>query len=157
MFLLCSHLSMPKNPQAALHHLSVGRRTGTRERIRPRGSLDTYVAGLPRLPAGEGRAWYGRQAMFRPREMVEKFEGRLAVVANAKENAEFAFWIGSGISRQTPNIDILVERAVDYKRERAVNPATAAADMAALEGSPTLAEVKPAKVQPQFTQPRANW
>jgi hypothetical protein len=29
--------------------------------------------------------------------------------------------------------------------------------MPALEESSTLAEVKPAKVQPQFTQPRANW
>jgi hypothetical protein len=117
--------------------------------------LDTDVAGLSRLPAGE-RAWYGRQAIFRPREMLAKFEGRFAVVANAKESAEFAFWIGSGISQQTPNVDILVERAVDYKRERAVNPATAAAGMPALEGSSTLAEVKPAKVQPQFTQPLAN-
>jgi hypothetical protein len=118
--------------------------------------LDTYVAGLSRLPAGEGRAWYGRQAIFRPREMLEKFESRFAV-GNAKENVEFALWSGSGISRQTPNLDILVERAVDYKRERAVNAATAAADMPALEESSTLAEVKPAKVQPQFTQPRANW
>jgi hypothetical protein len=54
--------------------------------------------------------------------MLEKFEGRFAVVADAKENAEFAFWIGCGISRQTSNLDILVERAVDYKRERAVKP-----------------------------------
>jgi hypothetical protein len=60
--------------------------------------LDTDVAGLSTLPAGEGRAWYGRPAIFRPREMLEKFKGRFAVVANAKENAEFTFWIGSGIS-----------------------------------------------------------
>jgi hypothetical protein len=89
--------------------------------------------------------------------MLEKFEGRFAVVAKAIEKAELAFWVASETSRRAPNLDILVERAVDYIRKRAVNPASAEADMPGLEESSTLAGVKPAKGEPQFTQPRANW
>ena len=90
-------------------------------------------------------------------EVLAKFEAEFAPVADAIENGEFALWIGSGISRQAPNLGNLIERAFDYIRERAFDPATAAAYMPALEEALGLAEVEPARVQAQYGQPLAVW
>lgn len=91
------------------------------------------------------------------REVLAKFEAEFATVANAVENGEFALWVGSGISRQAPNLGNLIERAFDYVRERAIVPATAAAYLPALEEALGLAEVAPANVQAQYGQPLAAW
>jgi hypothetical protein len=91
------------------------------------------------------------------REVLAKFEAEFAPVADAVENGEFALWVGSGISRQAPNLGNLIERAVDYIRERAIDSTTAAAYMPALEEALALAEVEPAQVQAQYGQPLAIW
>ena len=91
------------------------------------------------------------------REVLAKFEAEFARVADAVENGEFALWVGSGISRQAPNLGYLIERAFDYIRERAIDPAKAAAYMPALEEALGLAEVVPARVQAQYRQPLAVW
>lgn len=91
------------------------------------------------------------------REVLAKFEAEFARVADAVENGEFALWVGSGISRQAPNLGYLIERAFDYIRERAIDPAKAAAYMPALEEALGLAEVEPARVQAQYRQPLAVW
>lgn len=91
------------------------------------------------------------------REVLAKFEAEFATVANAVENGEFALWVGSGISRQAPNLGDLIERAFDYVRERAIAPATAAAYLPALEEALGLAEVVPVAVQAQYGQPLAAW
>ena len=91
------------------------------------------------------------------REILAKFEAEFASVANAVENGEFAFWVGSGISRQAPNLGNLIERAFDYIRERAIDPATEAAYMPALEEALGLAEVEPATVHVRYGQPLATW
>jgi hypothetical protein len=91
------------------------------------------------------------------REVLAKFEAEFAPVANAIENGEFALWVGSGISRQAPNLGNLVERAFDYIRERAIDPATTAAYMPALEETLGLAEVEPAGVRAQYGHPFAVW
>src|SRR5690348_4888019 len=57
------------------------------------------------------------------REVLAKFEADFAKVALAVENGEYALWVGSGISRQAPSLGNLIERAFDYIRERAVDPA----------------------------------
>jgi hypothetical protein len=90
-------------------------------------------------------------------EVLTKFEAEFAPVADAVENGEFALWVGSGISRQAPNLGNLIERAFDYIRERAIDPATAAAYMPALEEALGLAEVEAARVQAQYGQPLAVW
>jgi len=59
------------------------------------------------------------------KEVLAEFEAEFASVANAVENGEFALWVGSGISRQAPTLGALIERAFDYIRERAIDPATA--------------------------------
>lgn len=91
------------------------------------------------------------------REVLAKFETEFASVANAVENGEFALWVGSGISRQAPNLGNLIERAFDYIREKAIDAATTAAFMPALEEVLRLAEVVPVQVQAQYGQPLAEW
>src|SRR4051794_19751708 len=78
-------------------------------------------------------------------------------MAHAVENGEVALWVGSGISRQAPNLGNLIERAFDYIRERAIDPATAAAYRPALEEALELAEVETANVQAQYVQPLRAW
>jgi hypothetical protein len=46
--------------------------------------------------------------------VLAEFEAKFAPVADAVENGEFALWVGSGISRQAPNLGDLIERAFDY-------------------------------------------
>jgi hypothetical protein len=91
------------------------------------------------------------------REVLAEFEAKFAPVADAVENGEFALWVGSGISRQAPNLGELIERAFDYIRERAIDPASAAAYMPALEEALGFAEVEPARVRARYGQPLAVW
>lgn len=91
------------------------------------------------------------------REVLAKFDTEFAAMAHAVENGEFALWVGSGISRQAPNLGNLIGRAFDYVRERAIDPATAAAYRPALEEALDLAEIDPATVHAQYVQPLAAW
>lgn len=91
------------------------------------------------------------------REVLAKFEAEFASVADAVENGEFALWVGSGISRQAPNLGNLIERAFDYIRERVIDPATTDDFTPALEEALGLAEIDPVGVQDQYGQPLALW
>lgn len=91
------------------------------------------------------------------REVLAKFSVEFASMARAVENGEFALWVGSGISRQAPNLGNLIEQAFDYIRAKAINPATAAAYLPAFEEALDLAEIKPDNVQAQYPQPLAAW
>lgn len=91
------------------------------------------------------------------REVLAKFEADFSSVADAVENGEFALWVGSGISRQAPNLGNLIERAFDHIRERAIDPATKAAYMPALEEALGLAEVELVSVKAQYGQPLGTW
>ena len=91
------------------------------------------------------------------KDVLSKLDAEFAEVADAIENGEFALWVGSGISRQAPNLGNLIERAFDYVRERAVNPATAAEYMPALLEALGLAEVKAADVEARYAQPLGTW
>lgn len=91
------------------------------------------------------------------RELLARLEADFAPVALAVENGEFALWVGSGISRQAPNLGNLIERAFESIRERAIAPATAAAYMPALEEALGFAEVEPATIQARYAEPFADW
>jgi hypothetical protein len=91
------------------------------------------------------------------REVLAKFDADFAAFALAVENGEFALWVGSGISRRAPNLGNLIERAFDYIRERAIDPATEPAYMPALEEALGLAEIDPAVVTAQYGEPLASW
>jgi hypothetical protein len=91
------------------------------------------------------------------REVLAKFNAEFAPMAQAVENGEFALWVGSGISRQAPHLGNLIERAFDYIRDRAIDPATTAVYLPALEEALGLAEIDPTNVQAQYAQPLAAW
>jgi hypothetical protein len=91
------------------------------------------------------------------REALAKLEAEFASMAKELENGEFALWVGSGISRQAPNLGNLIERAFDYIRKRAIIPATTEAYLPALEEALALAEIDPADVKTQYGQPLATW
>lgn len=91
------------------------------------------------------------------RQVLEKFEAEFLPVADAVENGEFALWTGSGISREAPSLGNLVERAFDYIRERAIDPATTSSYLPALEEALGLAEIDPVSVRTQYSQPLAAW
>ncbi len=91
------------------------------------------------------------------REVLDKFEADFAPVARAIENGEFALWVGSGISRQAPSLGALIERAFDFLRERAIDPATTVEFIPALEEALILAEIDPATVRAHYGQPLATW
>ena len=59
------------------------------------------------------------------REVLAKFQTELATVARAVENGEFALWVGSGISRNAPDLGDLIKRALEFLRARAIQPETA--------------------------------
>ena len=91
------------------------------------------------------------------REVLAKFEAEFATVARAVENGEFALWVGSGISRNAPNLGKLIERALDFLRVRAIHTATADIYSSAFEEALRFANVEPADLSGQFERPLADW
>jgi hypothetical protein len=91
------------------------------------------------------------------REVLAKFDTDFAPVAQAAENGEFALWVGSGISQQAPNLGDLIERAFEFLRQKAIDPPTQAAFTPSLDKAVKLAELDPAKLRPQYTDPFASW
>ena len=91
------------------------------------------------------------------RQVLGKFEAEFATVARAVQNGEFALWIGSGISRNAPDLGDLIARALEFLRVRAIDPATTDIFRAALEKALTLAEMNPAHLSSQFGTPFVEW
>jgi hypothetical protein len=91
------------------------------------------------------------------REVLAKLDTEFASVAQAAENGEFALWVGSGISRQAPNLGDLIERAFEFLRQKAIDPPTQAAFTLALDEAVTLAGLNPANLRPQYANPFATW
>ena len=53
--------------------------------------------------------------------MLEAFTGRLKGFAESVAHAEFAYWVGSGVSRnRVPNVPTLVLRVIEHLRVRAL-------------------------------------
>ncbi len=90
-------------------------------------------------------------------EVLAKFDTDFASTAQAAENGEFALWVGSGISRQAPSLGGLIERAFEFLRQKAIDPATAAEFAPALEDAIKLSGFDPAKLQPQYGTEFATW
>lgn len=91
------------------------------------------------------------------RDVLASLEAEFASVALAVANGEFALWVGSGISRQAPSLGGLIERALEFLRQKAIDPPTSAAFTAALEDAIRLARLDPAALRNQFDQPFDNW
>ena len=90
-------------------------------------------------------------------ETLHQLDGDFSAVATAVENGEFALWIGSGISRQAPNLGGLIARALEFIRQKAVDPATQAAFEPALIEAITIARIDVAQARPHFTAAFDSW
>jgi SIR2-like domain len=119
--------------------------------------VSTPEGDADRVKVGDDVALAPTANQISVRDVLAKFNAEFAQMAQAVENGEFALWVGSGISRQAANLGDLIERAFDYIRERAINPATAAAYLPAFEEALGLAEIFPLSVQAQYGQPLAIW
>lgn len=91
------------------------------------------------------------------REVLAKFDADFASTAQAAENGEYALWVGSGISRQAPSLGGLIERAFEFLRQRAIDPAFAAEFAPALDEAVTLSGFDPVQLQPQCGAAFATW
>lgn len=91
------------------------------------------------------------------REVLTKFDGEFATVAQAIENGEFAFWVGSGISRRSPDLGGLIERAMEYMRIRAIDADHAEAYLPALREAMKLGEADPDALAHRFATPYTTW
>ena len=90
-------------------------------------------------------------------EVLNKFDGDFNAVAKAVENGEFSLWVGSGISRQAPDLGKLIERAIDHIRERAISGELSAEFRAALKRILQLAEIDLDAVPSQINLPLSDW
>ena len=90
-------------------------------------------------------------------ETLHQLDGDFSAVATAVENGEFALWIGSGISRQAPNLGGLIARALEFIRQKADDPATQAAFEPALIEAITIARIDVAQARPHFAAAFDSW
>ena len=91
------------------------------------------------------------------RQVLAMYEAEFARTARAVENGEFALWVGSGISRNAPDLGALIERALDFLRVRAIETLTAKIYRPAFEQALSLANVNAADLASQFKTPLAHW
>lgn len=96
-------------------------------------------------------------AQISVRDVLASLEAEFSSIAAAIANGEFAFWLGSGISGQAPSLGGLIERAVEFIRQKAASPPTAIAFTAALEQVLSLARQDADALRHQFDQPIDAW
>lgn len=90
-------------------------------------------------------------------DTLNGLDGEFAAMAKAIENGEFALWVGSGISRQAPDLGDLIARAIEFVRQKAVAPATQAAFEPALIEVLKIARIDPAAAHPHFAATFDTW
>ncbi len=90
-------------------------------------------------------------------ETLHKLDGEFHSMASAVENGEFGLWVGSGISRNAPNLGDIVARAIEHLRQRAISPATQAKFEPALDAALKLSEIEVGVAEPYFRVAFADW
>ena len=91
------------------------------------------------------------------REVLGRCEGQFGTMARAVENGEYALWVGSGISRNGPNLGELLERALEFLRVRAIQVGAADTYSPAFEEALRLADFEPDDLSGRFATPFAGW
>ena len=91
------------------------------------------------------------------RQVLARLDDDFASTAKAVDNGEFALWVGSGISRKAPNLGALIAAAMEYIRVRAIDPATEAEFMPALDEALQLANKNRAEVGADLYIPFDRW
>jgi hypothetical protein len=90
-------------------------------------------------------------------DTLHKLDNDFGAMAKALENGEFALWVGSGISQKAPSLGALVTRAVEFLRQRTVDPATSAKFRPALVSALKYGGVEIADVTAHLDEPFSNW
>lgn len=91
------------------------------------------------------------------RQVLVRLDDDFASTAKAVENGEFALWVGSGISKKVPNLGDLIAAAMEYIRVRAIDPASEAKFMPALDEALQLANEDRAEVGADLYIPFDGW
>jgi hypothetical protein len=90
-------------------------------------------------------------------ETLHKLDGEFGAMAIAIENGEFALWVGSGISRKAPSLGGIIVRAIEYLRQRAIDPATKATFEPAFIAALKMSEIDVGVAEPYFQDPIGAW
>jgi SIR2-like domain len=90
-------------------------------------------------------------------EVLGKLDGAFAGMAKAFGNAEFALWVGSGISRRAPSLGGIIGRALEFLRQKAIGPDTHALFDPALRSALGHSGLAAAGAESYFGQPLAAW
>lgn len=91
------------------------------------------------------------------RDVLASLEAEFSSISAAVANGEFALWLGSGISGKAPSLGGLIERAVEFLRQKAIDPPPAVAFTAAFERVLSLARQNPDNLRHQFGRPFDTW
>jgi hypothetical protein len=91
------------------------------------------------------------------RDVLHILETQFASTTAAIENGEIALWVGSGISKKALSLGGLIERGIEFLRQKAIDPMTAAAFAPGLERALILARQDSAALRLQFDQPFDSW
>ena len=90
-------------------------------------------------------------------ETLHKLDGDFSEMAIAVENGEFALWVGSGISRRAPDLGGIITRAIEYLRQRAIDPATRVNFEPALDAALEMSEIGVDVAEPHFDEAFVDW
>lgn len=90
-------------------------------------------------------------------ETLHKLDGDFSVMAAAVENSEFALWVGSGISRKAPSLGGIITRAIEYLRQRTIDPATQAKFEPAFLAALKMSEIGAGVAEPHFHDAFTVW
>ena len=90
-------------------------------------------------------------------ETLHKLDGEFGAMAIAIENGEFALWVGSGISRKAPSLGGIIVRAIEYLRQRAIDPATKATFEPAFMAALNMSEIDAGVAESYFQDTVAAW
>lgn len=90
-------------------------------------------------------------------EVIEKFDHDFSTFAKAVGKGEFAFWIGSGISRNAPNLGDLLGKAIEFLRAESADEDANGRFTTALKELLEIAEVDPAILNEQACMPFSEW
>jgi hypothetical protein len=90
-------------------------------------------------------------------ETLQKLDGAFHAMATAVENGEFALWVGSGISHKAPSLGGIIARAIEYLRQRSIDPTTKATFETAFVDVLKLSEVDAGAAEPHFSDVFSAW
>lgn len=90
-------------------------------------------------------------------EVLERFEQDFAAFSKAVENGEFAFWIGSGISRNAPSLGGLLIKAAEFLREKALAEGGDGKFSSTLRELLEIAEFEPALLDDNIHEQFSQW